>query len=272
MTQPDDLQIRRADTPADYRACQEAQRLAWGITEDSYVVPIATLAGANLHGGLVLGAFRPDGTAAGLSFGFLGRVGGRVGLYSQLTGIVPQYQSKGLGYRLKQEQFAFARAEALPFVAWAFDPLQAGNARFNLDKLGASAVSYIDDMYGPRSDALNAGVPTDRVLAVWEAQGPPRPSFPPADDLPRLVACGPTIDDAPLCSPLAALPDASIVVVEFPSSISDLRARHPAAADRWRLVVRGALREAFDAGYSARSVWRPTDPAGPHRCGYLLGR
>ena len=55
----DAVVIRRAAVPADYRACQDAQRRAWGIVEDGYLVPIATLVGANLHGGLVLGAFRP---------------------------------------------------------------------------------------------------------------------------------------------------------------------------------------------------------------------
>ena len=36
-------------------------------------IPIATMVGANLHGGLVLGAFRPDGEAVAMSFAFLGR-------------------------------------------------------------------------------------------------------------------------------------------------------------------------------------------------------
>ena len=64
----DEITIRRAETLADYRACQEAQRQAWGITEEGYVVPIATMVGAKLHGGLVLGAFLPDGEAVGMSF------------------------------------------------------------------------------------------------------------------------------------------------------------------------------------------------------------
>src|SRR5919206_3680482 len=99
---PDDgITIRRAETIADYRACQDAQRRAWGITEDGYVVPVATMVGAQLHGGLVLGAFLPDGRAVGVSFAFLGRVEGRPCLYSQLTGVVPDYQGRGIGSRLK---------------------------------------------------------------------------------------------------------------------------------------------------------------------------
>lgn len=275
MSEREGIVVRRAESPEDYRACQEAQRLAWGITEGSYLVPIATLVGANLHGGLVLGAFRPDGSAAGLSFAFLGKVEGKVGLYSQLTGVVPEYQSAGLGYRMKQEQFAFARREGLPLVAWAFDPLQAGNARFNLDKLGATAGRYIDDMYGPRTDALNSGVPTDRIVAVWEAEERPRTAIgaEEAGRLPRLLACGPTIDDAPTVGPLpSGRGMSSAVVVEFPVAIAELRTHHPAAAERWRTAVRSALRGAFGAGYRAVGTWRPGDPAGARKCGYILLR
>ena len=101
--------IRRADTIADYRACQEAQRRAWGIGEEGYLIPVATMVGANRHGGLVLGAFLPDGTAAAMSFAFLGRIDGRICLYSQLTGVVPEFQSHGLGYQLKMHQRELAR-------------------------------------------------------------------------------------------------------------------------------------------------------------------
>src|SRR4051794_2503367 len=100
----EEIIIRRARSIADYHACQDAQRKAWGITEEAYVVPIATLVGAQLHGGMVLGAFLPGGEAVGVSFAFLGRVGARPCLYSQLTGIVPGRQSGGLGYRLKTTQ------------------------------------------------------------------------------------------------------------------------------------------------------------------------
>ena len=100
----DQITIRRAETIADYRACQDAQRQAWGISDEGYLVPIATMVGANLHGGLVLGAFLPGGEAVAMSFAFLGRVEDRLCLYSQLTGVVPAYQSRGLGYEIKRLQ------------------------------------------------------------------------------------------------------------------------------------------------------------------------
>ena len=98
----DQIVIRRPRNSDEYRACQDAQRFAWGISEPGYLVPIATMVGAQLHGGLVLGAFLPDGRAVGVSFAFLGRVEGRLCLYSQLTGVIPAWQSQGIGFRLKR--------------------------------------------------------------------------------------------------------------------------------------------------------------------------
>ena len=114
-----------------------------------------------------------------MSFAFLGRIEGRLCLYSQLTGVVPGYQSQGLGYRIKIHQRDFARAEGIGLIAWAFDPLQAGNAHFNLARLGASAGRYVENMYGERTDALNAGVPTDRLIAEWDTAKESNPVDPP---------------------------------------------------------------------------------------------
>ena len=63
-----------------------------------------------------------------MSFGFLGRLEDRICLYSQLTGVVPEYQSQGLGHAIKMVQRDMAHAEGVDLIAWAFDPLQSGNA------------------------------------------------------------------------------------------------------------------------------------------------
>ena len=168
-----EITIRRAETIADYRACQDAQRRAWGISDDGYLVPIATMVGANLHGGLVLGAFLPDGEAVAMSFAFLGRIEGRLCLYSQLTGVVPGYQSRGLGYRIKILQRAIARAEGIERIAWAFDPLQAGQRPLQPGPAGRNGRPLRRQHVRRRTDALNAGVPTDRLIAEWDTQGDP---------------------------------------------------------------------------------------------------
>jgi predicted GNAT superfamily acetyltransferase len=268
------ITIRRAETVADFQACQEAQRRAWGISEDHYVVPVATMVGAQHHGGLVLGAFLPSGEAVGMSFAFLGRIDGRVGLYSQLTGVVPGYQDQGIGYRLKTFQREAAWAEGVPYIAWAFDPLQAGNARFNLDKLGATAVRFIENMYGPRSDALNRNTPTDRLIAVWEtdpgARHDHRPDPLASSDFPRVIALvsGPN-PGAPEPT-YAGVPEAAPgLLLEIPSDINGLRADAPDLAGRWGDAVRQAFLAAFAAGYRAVGFLRDETAQG-RRCYYVL--
>jgi predicted GNAT superfamily acetyltransferase len=248
------LNIRRAESPGDYVALQEAQRLAWGLADDSYVVPVATMVGAQHHGGLVLGAFTEEGRAVGLSFAFLGRVGGRWCLYSQLTGVVPGAQGQGLGARMKELQREHARSLGLEFIAWAFDPLQAGNAHFNLHRLGASASRYIPNMYGMRTDALNAGVPTDRLIAEWPVEpGPPRaPDVAGTLSLPRIVE-GP---DEPRVVEFSSVRGSPELLIEIPAQIATIRAEDPALAERWRTALALAFGSAFGAGYQALDVVR----------------
>lgn len=275
----DEITVRRAETVADYRACQDAQRHAWGIHEDGYVIPIATMVGANLHGGLVLGAFLPGGEAVAMSFAFLGRIEGRLCLYSQLTGVVPGYQSHGLGYRIKMHQREFAREEGLSTIAWAFDPLQSGNAHFNLSRLGAVAVRYIDNMYGERTDALNAGVPTDRLIAEWDVAGEDRPPIAPdaATLLPRLIptTAGPWGGADPDAVPTNGLSprfdEWPSLLIEIPADIARLRRERPELAERWRSAVRQAFQSSFARGYRAIGLVRDESSA-PRRVFYVLER
>jgi len=269
-----EITLRRAESVADYLACQQAQRLAWGITEDGYVIPIATMVGANLHGGLVLGAFHPDGQAIAMSFAFMGRVEDRLCLYSQLTGVVPGHQSLGLGFELKHLQRAYAQTADIPMIAWAFDPLQSGNARFNLAKLGARVRRYVDNMYGLRTDALNAGVPTDRVIAEWEVAGEPSPSpsSPPwvePTTLPAMIEA--SAGASGMLEPRAARkPDGEpLVRIDIPPDVTALRRDRPELAEAWRKAVREAFLGALGEGYEAVNFVR-YEVSGAARCAYLL--
>ena len=263
MAEPE-ITIRRAETIADYLACQEAQRRAWGITDDSYVVPLATLVGAQLHGGLVLGAFTDSGEALGLSFAFLGKVGGSICLYSQLTGVVPGQQGRGLGGRLKQVQREYARAEGLASLAWAFDPLQAGNAAFNFGRLGATSRRFVEDMYGRRTDSLNANAPTDRLIVEWStAIGEEARLAPETNGLPRVIES----DGMPLARPDGNL-SGELALLEIPADITALRKTDPNLAQTWTLAVRRAFQAAFAAGYRAEGFVR----AGAKTAGFYVLR
>jgi predicted GNAT superfamily acetyltransferase len=271
----DEITIRRAESVADYRACQIAQRQAWGITEDGYVVPVATMVGANLHGGLVLGAFLPTGEAVALTFAFLGRIDGNLCLYSQLTGVVPGYQSRGLGYQIKLMQRDFARAEGIDRIAWAFNPLQAGNAHFNLSRLGASAGRFVANMYGERTDALNASVPTDRLIVEWSTTSERSVRVAPdeAAALPRLIQ---TNDESHgLLTPIRVSQEVEMneprLLLEVPHDIATLKRDAPQLAERWRIVVGEAFQCAFEAGYQAVHFLRD-ESSGRRRGFYVLDR
>ncbi len=254
------ITIRPIHDPAELRACQDVQRRTWGITEDGYIVPVATLAAASAYGGLVLGAF--DGARlVGFSFAFRGVLDGAPILYSQLTGVLPEAQGGGTGRRIKQWQRTWAREHGLPAVAWAFDPLQAMNAHYNLVALGAIATHYHPDFYGPREDALNPGLPTDRLLAIWPTADP-LPTKPEVtdDDLTPLVASD-LVEDG-IRRPIAyGFRNGAALSIEIPVDMRTLRAQQPALIPAWQEAVRAAFLPAFAAGYRAMTFRRSTERA-----------
>jgi predicted GNAT superfamily acetyltransferase len=261
--------VRGAD---ELRQCQAVQRRAWGITEDGYLVPVATMAGAQRVGGMVLGAFDSANRLVGFTFAFLGRLDGRLILYSQLAGVDPDQQGGGIGRLLKLEQRRRARDMGLDAVVWAFDPLQASNAAFNLAILGAIARTYEVDLYGSRTDALNVGLATDRLLAEWST----------ADDEPRgLADAWPAAPDliettlqpgemglrAPTQTHAPGELGSDRLRLEIPANLRATK-RSPELARSWQTAVRQAFQSAFATGYTAVGFSR-ADPSAPR---YLLER
>src|SRR5437899_70077 len=247
--------IRDVRGAEELRACQDLQRRAWGITEDGYVLPVATMAGAQKVGGLILGAFDAQNHLVGFAFAFLGRLKGRLILYSQLTGVHPAHQSTGIGRLLKFEQRRRARDMALDAVVWAFDPLQASNAAFNLGVLGATCRTYEVDMYGTRTDALNAGLATDRLLAEWptagEATGGRTNPWPDGIDLIHTrMDQGLSLPRVERINPIPGA--AKHIHIKIPARIADVKTHAPAdAAREWQSALRETFQAAFAAGFVA---------------------
>jgi predicted GNAT superfamily acetyltransferase len=88
-------------------------------------------------------------------------------LHSHLVAVAAAAQSCGLGFALKFAQRDVALASGIRTMRWTFDPLMAGNAAFNLGKLGAIVRRYVPDFYGRLGSVLQGGTPTDRLLAEW---------------------------------------------------------------------------------------------------------
>ncbi|MGB7624520.1 MAG: acetyltransferase, partial [Terriglobia bacterium] len=66
---------------------------------------------------------------------------------------------------LAQREDALQRGFRL--VEWTFDPMELKNAYFNIEKLGAIVQHYSPNHYGISSSRLQAGLPTDRLIAEW---------------------------------------------------------------------------------------------------------
>jgi predicted GNAT superfamily acetyltransferase len=259
------ITIRSVQGAAELRACQELQRRAWGISDEGYLLPVATMAGAQRVGGLVLGAFDADQRLVGFAFGFLGRLRAELVLYSQLTGVHPAHQRTGVGRLIKVEQRRRAQAMGLASVVWAFDPLQASNAAFNLGTLGAVCREYEPDMYGSRTDALNAGLPTDRLLAEWPTRAAHVGLTEPWPAAFELVFEG---DHGPEACTQIPAPIARAQLM-IPVSIGSLKGSgRYTAAQQWQQAVRAAFQLAFADGFEAVGFSR-VDPDRPR---YLLER
>jgi predicted GNAT superfamily acetyltransferase len=249
MSEPN-VDIRPPKSIAEFQSCIDIQRAAWSIEDDRYLIPIATLIAAHLHGGVVLGAFLPSSQTVGFSFAFLGSDQGEIILYSQLTGVHPDFQSLGIGAKLKHAQRAEARRSAIEATLWAFDPLQAGNAKFNLSRLGAMGIRYIADMYGPRTDRLNNATPTDRLIARWETNKPPTHHLS-SIDIQHTVDIIVDVDTKPTHHSDRDLPDVDCLTIPIPRDITKLRTEIPALASDWQAAVRYAFTRSLAAGYIA---------------------
>ena len=171
-------------------------------------------------------------------------------VYSLIAGAATS--DRGIGLALKLAQRAWALECGATAMKWTFDPLIGRNARFNLVKLGARAVDYVIDFYGPMGDGINAGDETDRLTVRWDLLADP-----PSGD-------GGAEPDRAGAEPTAVAPDGGPLAAgagqlrwcRVPRDIVALRAEDPAAALAWRRAVRGVLTEAFDDGYVGTSMSR----------------
>jgi predicted GNAT superfamily acetyltransferase len=188
-----------------------------------------------------------------------------------VTGVHPDYQGQGIGYRLKQAQRAWAREHGYTWIGWTFDPLQRGNANFNFNRLGVIVRSYYVDFYGSMSDGINTGLASDRFEALWHVSDDrgtahDRPG-PAQGERPQPVFLVRTDEGGTLIQPDAVSWDAEAYAVEIPYDISALKHNHLDRAIQWQLTFREAVQRALAAGYVVDGfvVQQP-------RCWYVLRR
>lgn len=161
-----ELSYRACTTVDDFHQCVQLQKVVWNF-DDVDLVPIRLFVVAEKIGGQNFGAFEPNGRLVGFALSLPGLRHGRPYFHSHMLGVLPEYQNRRVGRALKLMQRNDALARSIRLVEWTFDPLELKNAFFNLERLGVVVRRYIPNHYGASSSALQAGLPTDRLVAEW---------------------------------------------------------------------------------------------------------
>lgn len=255
-----EVEILELSEVGELRQCESLQRAVWQASETE-LVPLSQLRAAQQAGGLVAGA-RIDGELVGFCYGFPSvrrELSAAPGFHSHMTAVTEGARNRGAGRALKWFQRRWCLERGLDWVEWTFDPLRAGNARFNLEHLGAAATEYLIDAYGPMEDALNAGLPSDRLVAHWplgepHLQGLELGKVNRPEPLAVTAALVDTAERSP-GEPRLGL-DETALSVKIPCDLDRLLATSPEVAMSWRLAVRTTLRHYFEAGYRATRFLR----------------
>src|SRR6202140_5116805 len=239
------VEVRLVHSHAEFAACEALSRDIWGAAERN-VVPRELLLTMQLNGGLVHGAFLPDGRMVGFCFGFAGLRDGELRLCSHQLGVIPELRGAGIGIALKQAQRNDALRLCYPLVSWTVDPLEARNAYINLRRLGGIARLYDRNHYGEMEDELSRGLPSDRFEAEWWLDQP-KPPTPPGEAVLMLRVAG---DGEPIrenVDPVAA----AAVLIAVPHDFQAAKKRTPPLALRWGMESRTALEAGVATGIIA---------------------
>ncbi len=246
------IQCRPIIKSDDIEALVDLHGLIW-VTDDRDAIPSHVLLALQHAGSLLLGAF-DDNRIIGFSLAFPGYINEQRFLWSHVTGVLPDYQGRGIGKQLKLLQRKLALARGYDQIRWTYDPLQAGNANFNISQLGCRCNSYHEDFYGQANDGLNAGLPTDRFEVVWLLA---RPSAKQPELEKRLGAMAVAIEvreGAVVIKPLTL--QEPEILVPIHADINALRSENLAKAVEWRLATRAVFLAAFAAGYEVTGFVR----------------
>jgi predicted GNAT superfamily acetyltransferase len=158
--------IRELSTEQELRDAVALQKTIWGF-DDADLLPFRMFVVATKIGGQLLGAY-DHGRMIAFCLSIPGmKPGGKSYLHSHMLGVLPEYRKAGVGRSLKLRQRDDALARGLRLIEWTFDPLEIGNAFFNIERLGAVVRRYVRNQYGVSSSHLHGDLPTDRCVAEW---------------------------------------------------------------------------------------------------------
>ena len=253
---PVEIEIRECTTVAELDACVQLQRQVFALP-DLEISPRRHLIVSQRAGGWTLGAFLQNELIGFVHHLVAVRGDDEIFGYSHMMAVAADYQNKGIGARLKWAQRERALAERRNFITWTWEPMRARNAHFNLNRLGATAASYAENLYGtdyvtdPDEKIEGArGIDSDRIFAGWDL----------SSERVTLLASG--AEPPPLGEP--------VVTIEIPPDWPVMLREDAKVAREEQLRVREEFKRAFDAGLVCAGFDR--DAPRPHYLFYEAGR
>lgn len=275
MSAADNIHIRDMRDGSDFQDCARLQQEIWAFPEgQAEIVPPSLLVALSHYGGICLGAF--DGSKmVGFVVGLLGTESGRLFLHSHMLAVLPAFRGRGVGAALKWTQRDRALEQGIDRVNWTFDPLQAPNASFNINCLGAVAQKYMVDVYGASDSPLHGGLPTDRFEAEWWLESRrvverKRGAHVVSEGWDELSSVNATRDLGngfrSLEGTLRLELDDREILVEIPADLTAMMARERELAFDWRMKTRRIF-QTYLPRYRVEDFHRARG-----RCYYRLGR
>lgn len=174
MNSAQEFTIRECATVKELNECVALQREVFALPETE-ISPVRHFIVTNSAGGFTLGAFAAENILVGFVLSVPSFLGNKKFFYSHMTAVRQEFQSCGVGTRLKWAQREKALEKGVDFIKWTFQPVQARNAFFNLEKLGAIVREYQPNFYGTDYSTLhqqggNLGLDSDRLFAEWHLE------------------------------------------------------------------------------------------------------
>jgi predicted GNAT superfamily acetyltransferase len=197
-----------------------------------------------------------------------------------MVGVLPEFQGRGVGLRLKWQQREDALSRGINLITWTFDPMQARNAHLNLRRLGAVGAEFLPNFYGVTSSPLHHGLPTDRMLVKWDLSSPRVRDRALGGDVPKgvILPNQPRINEVkwqagwPVSSEPRTDLKANEALLEIPPDWDTLCQAAPRVAEDWHGKVRRALIAYMGQQGHLAADFIPAEEGGRRRPLYVLRR
>ena len=158
-----DLRVDEVTSADDLADASRLYRDVFGYTKPEASLNPRLLMAMAANGGAMVGAWDDAGRLVAFGYGFTGYAGGETYFYSQAVVVADGVQGSGVGRRIKAEQRRLALARDLHRMRWAYNPILARNAHFNLSVLGAVGRWFVPDCYGDGES---------RLVVEWDLDAP----------------------------------------------------------------------------------------------------